>query len=157
MSLITPIADTLVSAEVRLQQSEQGAERLGRRQRVPLDCILTSRYMTEGERVVIHHVQLACPAGSEAVLRAFYSGVLGLDEIDKPPALAPRGGCWFRGYGFELHLGVEADFKPARKAPPALLVSGIDDWASRLAAAGHPVSFDEGFPGMRRFYSSDPH
>jgi catechol 2,3-dioxygenase-like lactoylglutathione lyase family enzyme len=80
--------------------------------------------MTEGEQVVIHHVQLACPAGSETVSRAFYSGVLGLAEIDKPPALAPRGGCWFRGHGFELHLGVEAGFQPARKAHPALLVSG---------------------------------
>jgi catechol 2,3-dioxygenase-like lactoylglutathione lyase family enzyme len=107
--------------------------------------------------VVIHHVLLACPAGSEGVSRAFYRGVLGLDEIDKPPALALNGGCWFRGHGLELHLGVEADFRPARKAHPALLVSGIDDWAARLAAAGYPASFDDGFPGMRRFYSSDPH
>jgi catechol 2,3-dioxygenase-like lactoylglutathione lyase family enzyme len=106
---------------------------------------------------VIHHVQLACPAESEDVSRAFYSGVLGLDEVDKPPALAPRGGCWFRGHGIELHLGVEADFRPARKAHPGLLVSGIDDWAARLAAAGYPASFDDGFPGMRRFYTNDPH
>jgi hypothetical protein len=67
---------------------------------------------------VIHHVQLACPPGSEETLRAFYAGVLGLDELPKPPALAPRGGCWFRGYGIELHLGVEVDFRPARKAHP---------------------------------------
>jgi len=107
--------------------------------------------------IVIHHVLLACPPGSEDASRAFYSGVLGLDEIDKPPALASKGGCWFRGHGFELHLGVEADFRPARKAHPALLVSGIDNWASRLAAVGYPASFDEGFPGMRRFYTSDPH
>ena len=106
---------------------------------------------------MIHHVLLACPAGSEDASRAFYCGVLGLHEIDKPPGLAGRGGCWFRGHGIELHLGVEADFRPARKAHPALLVSGIDDWASRLAAAGYPASFDNGFPGMRRFYTSDPH
>jgi catechol 2,3-dioxygenase-like lactoylglutathione lyase family enzyme len=105
---------------------------------------------------VIHHVQLACPAGTEDRQRAFFSGVLGLTEIDKPQALARRGGCWFRGYGIELHLGVEADFRPARKAHPGLLVQDIDAWAARLAAAGYPVTFDEDFPGMRRFYSEDP-
>jgi catechol 2,3-dioxygenase-like lactoylglutathione lyase family enzyme len=106
---------------------------------------------------MIHHVQLACPAGSENALRAFYSGVLGLAEIDKPPVLAQRGGCWFRGHGIELHLGVEADFRPARKAHPGLLVTGLDGWAARLTAAGYPVSYDDEFPGMRRFYASDPH
>jgi len=106
---------------------------------------------------VIHHVLLACPAGTEDALRAFYSGVLGLTEIDKPPALASRGGCWFRGHGIELHLGVEDDFRPARKAHPGLLVRDIDRWAARLRAAGYPVAFDDEFPGMRRFYSADPH
>ena len=106
---------------------------------------------------MIHHVLLSCPAGSDDALRDFYGGVLGLAEIEKPPALAGRGGCWFRGHGIELHLGVEADFRPARKAHPGLLVHGIDDWAARLAAAGYPVAFDGEFPGMRRFYSEDPH
>jgi catechol 2,3-dioxygenase-like lactoylglutathione lyase family enzyme len=106
---------------------------------------------------MIHHVLLACPAEAEGSSRDFYAGVLGLAEIDKPPALAGRGGCWFRGYGIELHLGVEAGFRPARKAHPALLVTRIDEWAARLTAAGYLVSFDNEFPGMRRFYSSDPH
>jgi catechol 2,3-dioxygenase-like lactoylglutathione lyase family enzyme len=106
---------------------------------------------------VIHHVQLACPAGSEDVLRGFYSGVLGLDEVPKPPALAARGGCWFRGHGIEVHLGVEKQFRPARKAHPGLLVTGLDSWAARLTQAGYPVRFDADFPGMRRFYSEDPH
>jgi catechol 2,3-dioxygenase-like lactoylglutathione lyase family enzyme len=105
---------------------------------------------------VIHHVQLACPAGTEDVQRAFFGGVLGLTEIEKPPALATRGGCWFRGHGIELHLGVEQDFRPARKAHPGLLVQDIDAWAARLTAAGYPVTFDGEFPGMRRFYSADP-
>jgi catechol 2,3-dioxygenase-like lactoylglutathione lyase family enzyme len=100
---------------------------------------------------VIHHVQLACPAGSEDRLRAFYGGVLGLTEIEKPPVLARRGGCWFRGSGIELHLGVEPDFIPARKAHPGLLVSNLGEWA------GYPVAFDDDFPGMRRFYTEDPH
>ncbi len=106
---------------------------------------------------MIHHVQLACPAGSEDRSRAFYADVLELAEIDKPPALASRGGCWFRGHGIELHLGVEDDFRPARKAHPAVLVTGIQAWAARLTAAGYPVNFDDEFPGMRRFYTADPH
>jgi len=104
---------------------------------------------------VIHHVQLACPPGGESALREFYGSVLGLDEIPKPPALAARGGCWFGGHGIELHLGVEEDFRPARKAHPGLLVTGLDAWARRLRDAGYPVQFDDGFPGMRRFYSQD--
>ncbi len=106
---------------------------------------------------MLHHVLLACPTGSEALSRAFYGDVLGLTEIPKPLALAARGGCWFRGHGIELHLGVEADFRPARKAHPGLLVRDIDRWARRLREAGYPVDFDDDFPGMRRFHSEDPH
>ena len=105
---------------------------------------------------MIHHVQLACPPGSEPALREFYGGVLGLDELQKPPGLAARGGCWFSGHGIELHLGVEEDFRPARKAHPGLLVAGLDAWAGRLRNAGYPVLFDDEFPGMRRFYTQDP-
>ena len=60
--------------------------------------------------------------GSEDALRGFYTGVLGFQELAKPPVLAACGGCWFGGDGIELHLGVEQDFRPARKAHPGLLV-----------------------------------
>jgi catechol 2,3-dioxygenase-like lactoylglutathione lyase family enzyme len=106
---------------------------------------------------MIHHVQLACPPESEEASRAFYVGVLGFTELAKPPALAARGGCWFRRDGMELHLGIEQDFRPARKAHPALLVRDLGAWAERLRAAGAPVTIDGEFPGMRRFYSEDPH
>ena len=108
---------------------------------------------------MIHHVQIACPAGSEETLRRFYVGVLGLAELPKPPALAVRGGCWFAGYGIELHLGVEHDFRPAGKAHPGLLWPDLDGLATRLATAGYPVRWAaEGeLPGMRRFHTEDPH
>jgi catechol 2,3-dioxygenase-like lactoylglutathione lyase family enzyme len=111
---------------------------------------------------MIHHVQLAAPPGTEAALRGFYTGVLGFDEIGKPPALVSRGGAWFRGAGLggapiEIHVGVEAGFAPARKAHPGLLVDDIEGWAARLTAAEYPVTWDDGFPGMRRFYSEDVH
>ena len=87
----------------------------------------------------LHHVQLAIPPGGEDRCRDFWGGVLGLTELEKPPVLAARGGCWFRGGELEVHLGVEDPFAPARKAHPGVLVTGLHALADRLAAAGaHP-------------------
>ena len=104
----------------------------------------------------LHHVQLAVPAGSEDACRAFYVGVLGLTEVPKPPALAARGGLWVRADALELHLGVEDDFRPARKAHPGILVGDVDALAARLTAAGVAVRWDGDFPGHRRCYADDP-
>ncbi|MEU9519370.1 VOC family protein [Streptomyces sp. NPDC048224] len=105
----------------------------------------------------LDHVQLAAPPGSEAALRAFYGGVLGMSEVPKPPALAARGGCWFRAGTAQLHLGVEpTGFRPARKAHPALRVTAIDAWAARMHAHGTPVTWDHDLPGHRRFHCADP-
>lgn len=104
----------------------------------------------------LHHVQIACPAGSATALREFYSGVLGLVEIPKPPVLAARGGCWFAAGTAELHCGVEADFRPARKAHPCLLVTDIGALAETVAASGGTVRWDEAIPGVRRFHTDDP-
>lgn len=110
---------------------------------------------------MIHHVQIACPPGAEDRLRAFYVGVLGLVEKPKPASLSGRGGCWFHGYGVELHLGVEADFRPARKAHPGLMWPDLDALAGRLAAAGAPVTWSDELmdlePPLRRFYTEDPY
>lgn len=109
--------------------------------------------------MAFHHVQIACPAGSEDTLRAYYVGVLGMTEKPKPPVLAARGGCWFVDpFDAEVHLGVEVDFRPARKAHPAFIRPDLDDLASNLEAAGYPVTWgDDEVPGMRRFHSEDCH
>src|SRR5690349_2150916 len=104
----------------------------------------------------IDHVQLAMPPGREAEARAFYAGVLGIPEVEKPPHLARRGGCWFGRDGLKVHLGVEADFRPARKAHPAFLVEDLAGLAATLGAAGHPVARDEPLEGYARVYVSDP-
>jgi catechol 2,3-dioxygenase-like lactoylglutathione lyase family enzyme len=104
----------------------------------------------------LHHVQLAIPAGSEDACRRFWGDTLGMTELAKPPALAARGGCWFGGGGVEIHLGVESDFGPARKAHPGILVSGLKDLAARLESAGIPVKWDDEMPGYERFYAADP-
>ncbi|WJV48215.1 VOC family protein [Streptomyces flavofungini] len=104
----------------------------------------------------VDHVQLAAPPGSEGALRGFYVDVLGMTEVPKPGGLAGRGGCWFEAGAVRLHLGVEAGFRPARKAHPGLRVTGIEAYAARLAALGAPVTWDDLLPGHRRFYSEDP-
>ena len=104
----------------------------------------------------VDHVQLAAPAGCEDLLRAYYGDVLGMTEIPKPPVLAARGGCWFQAGAVQLHLGVEDDFRPARKAHPGLRVTGIEAYAARLGAKGARVVWDGDLPGHRRFYSEDP-
>ncbi|MBW4040739.1 MAG: glyoxalase [Acidobacteria bacterium] len=106
--------------------------------------------------VTLHHVQLAMPRGEESTARAFWAGVLGMTELTKPPVLAARGGCWFRGGGLEVHLGVEDPFAPARKAHPGVLVRDLPALAERLENTGLTVTWDDGFPGHHRFYVSDP-
>ncbi len=103
----------------------------------------------------LHHVQVSCPAGGEDAARRFYGDALGIHEVEKPPVLAARGGCWFRGESVEVHVGVEADFVPARKAHPAFLVDDVDDVAARVEHAGFPVTWDDDFPGYRRFHTAD--
>src|SRR3954470_3729232 len=98
----------------------------------------------------LHHVQLAIPPGGEEMARGFYRDVLGMSEIDKPEGLRARGGRWFRGGGWGIRLGVQADFVPARKAHPAVLVDGLDELAAALTAGGRAVDWDPDFPGHRR-------
>ena len=86
--------------------------------------------------VAIDHVQLAMPPGEESTARRFYADVLELPELPKPPQLAARGGCWFGGEGVQLHLGVEQDFRPARKAHPAIRCAGYETLLAKLKSAG---------------------
>ena len=106
--------------------------------------------------IAIDHVQLAMPAGAEPEARVFYAGLLGFTEAVKPPQLAARGGCWFESAGARVHLGVEADFRPARKAHPALLVDDLEALSGRLAAAGVEVRVEAGLEGYAQRYVDDP-
>jgi len=105
----------------------------------------------------LHHVLLAIPPGGEDACRPFYLDALGMAEVVKPPRLAAKGGLWVRADNLEIHLGVENDFRPARKAHPGIRVVGLTALETRLKAAGVEVEWDDDFPGHRRFYAADPH
>ena len=106
--------------------------------------------------IAIEHVQLAMPPGREEEARAFYAGLLGMVEVRKPAHLAARGGAWFEAGEVKVHLGVEEDFRPARKAHPAFVVADLEELVARLRAAGHEVVEDQPLAGWQRVYTADP-
>lgn len=106
--------------------------------------------------LALDHVQLAMPAGREDEARSFYGGLLGFAEQAKPANLAVRGGCWFSRGSIKLHLGVEQDFRPAKKAHPAFLVDDMATLRKTLETAGCHVVEDEPLEGYHRFYVHDP-
>jgi catechol 2,3-dioxygenase-like lactoylglutathione lyase family enzyme len=106
--------------------------------------------------VALDHVQIAMPEGREDEASRFYAGLLGLIEIPKPQNLARRGGCWFESGPVRIHLGVEKEFLPARKAHPAFEVSELPALIERLEMGGHPTRMDEPLAGWNRVYVDDP-
>lgn len=96
------------------------------------------------------------PAGGEADAIAFYGGVLGLTEVEKPPELAANGGCWFENDGVRVHLGIESDFRPARKAHPALIVRDLTALLDVVRAHGLDVVHESPVVGYRRAFVDDP-
>lgn len=106
--------------------------------------------------VGLDHVQLAMPAGREQEARAFYVQLLCLVELPKPPELAARGGAWFQCGALQLHMGVEQDFRPAKKAHPALRVERLEELLSSLRSAGCEVVEDTSVPEIHRAFTADP-
>jgi catechol 2,3-dioxygenase-like lactoylglutathione lyase family enzyme len=105
----------------------------------------------------IDHIQIAMPAGGEEKARAFYINLLGFTEIPKPPELAKRGGAWFESGTTKLHLGVEPDFRPARKAHPAFIVDTLDELLEKIQAAGFEIdSSQPPLEGTKRAHVFDP-
>jgi catechol 2,3-dioxygenase-like lactoylglutathione lyase family enzyme len=112
--------------------------------------------MSASPFTAIDHVQLAMPPGMESEARAFYVALLGMTEIEKPVELKKRGGCWFSSGPVQIHLGIEPDFRPARKAHPALLCRDYDELIARLRNAAIEVKDDQTIPGIQRCHISDP-
>lgn len=96
------------------------------------------------------------PEGGEDKARAFYRDLLGMTALTKPPGLAKRGGCWFASGSVQIHLGVDKDFRPARKAHPALRCGDYERLTARLQKAGIETDVDTNNPGVGRCYIHDP-
>lgn len=107
-------------------------------------------------QITLDHIQLAMPAGGEERARTFFSGILKMQEEQKPEVLASRGGCWFRTEKLIIHVGVDPDFKPQKKAHPAFLTHNLKELASTLQQANFPVSWDTSLPDRNRFFTKDP-
>jgi len=104
----------------------------------------------------IDHVQIAAPPGAEAQARAFFTDTLGMTEVLKPVSLRGRGGVWFQCGAQQLHVGIEADFSPAKKAHPAIHVRNLAELRRRLQQGNIPLTEDHSLPGAERFYVNDP-
>lgn len=104
----------------------------------------------------IDHIQLAAPKGCEEEARTFFKGILGLREVEKPEELKKRGGVWFEFGTFQLHIGVEEPFSPAKKAHPALVVENIEELKKHLQEKKVGFTEDENLPGASRIHLHDP-
>ncbi len=104
----------------------------------------------------LDHIQITAPAGCEGAARDFYGSLLGLPEVDKPEPLRSRGGCWFQCGTQQLHIGVEKDFRPAKKAHPAFAVGDLNELRRALLAHGVKIIDDTSLPDTRRFFAKDP-
>lgn len=105
----------------------------------------------------IDHVQITIPKGSEDMARKFYTGVLGLNEIDKPETLKASGGVWYKAGDIELHLGVEENFNPVKKkAHPAFVVEGLNRIKVHLLQNGVDIKEEIQIEGRKRFSFYDP-
>ncbi|MFK7918730.1 MAG: glyoxalase [Ilumatobacter sp.] len=103
--------------------------------------------------VGIDHVQVAIPVAGENVARGFYVDVLGLQEVPKPATMAARGGAWFEAGAVRVHVGVESDFVPARKAHPALVLRGLRRFVD---ISGLHATWNEEIDGLVRCHVFDP-
>jgi catechol 2,3-dioxygenase-like lactoylglutathione lyase family enzyme len=105
----------------------------------------------------VDHVQLAMPVGEEEKARAFFVNILGFTEIPKPAELVKRGGAWFQSENVRLHIGVEAEFRPARKAHPAFIVDDLESLIAKAQSAGYETDTSQPpLDGYKRAHVFDP-
>ena len=104
----------------------------------------------------INHVQLAAPKGSESIARIFYGEILGFTEVEKPELLRKRGGVWFAFGPYQIHIGIEEPFAPAKKAHPAFQIENLDAFKTHLSNSNVSFVVDTDLPGANRIYIHDP-
>ena len=105
----------------------------------------------------LHHAQITIPTGAEDEARRFYCEVLGLDEVEKPDALAGRGGFWLQLGDQQVHVGTEDGVNRFQtKAHLAYEVDDIEDWQRQMEEQGIQIGDSVPIPGFVRFEIRDP-
>ncbi|MEH6826670.1 VOC family protein [Parasphingorhabdus sp.] len=104
----------------------------------------------------LHHVQLAMPEAGEDQARGFYAEILDIPERTKPAKLQGNGGCWFERENVRVHLGIESDFRSAKKAHPAFQTSDFHDLMKKLKNAGYLIQSADAIDHHARFFVNDP-
>lgn len=106
--------------------------------------------------IALDHIQIAMPKDGEAAARLFYQGILGISEVPKPAGLSGRAGAWFEKGHVKIHLCIEDEFRPAKKAHPGLLVLDLDELLVTLKDNGYSVTYDSSLPDVKRAFTYDP-
>jgi catechol 2,3-dioxygenase-like lactoylglutathione lyase family enzyme len=108
-------------------------------------------------RLELQHVSVPMPADGQERARAFYGGLLGLEERDVPPKLDASELVWFRAGGdCELHV-FASDESPSKRQHLCLRVdAGLDELRRRLEDAGVEVADTTEIVGRPRFMCRDP-
>ncbi len=105
----------------------------------------------------INHIQVTMPFGEEEKAKAFYGGMLGLVELEKPEALKANGGVWFQVGALQVHLGCEDnDRRHHSKAHIAYNVDNIEECRAKFNALGIKVYENTQIEGYKRFDIRDP-
>ena len=103
---------------------------------------------------VLDHVQVMMPEGGEDDARRFYAGILGLTEVEKPEPMRANGGVWFAE---GIHVSGEGGFSPPPPGTPgAARRRHRLAWPRRSPPPAATSSWDERWPGVRRFYTRGP-
>ena len=122
-----------------------------------LDLPMRIVYVQPPRVLRLHHAQITIPVGAEDQARAFYCGLLGMQEIAKPEALAGRGGFWVALGSLQIHIGTEDGVnRQATKAHLAYHVSDINHWRKVLQNEGIEIDSSVPIPGFERFEFRDP-
>jgi catechol 2,3-dioxygenase-like lactoylglutathione lyase family enzyme len=104
----------------------------------------------------LQHVSVAIPLDGADSARAFYGGLLGLEERDVVPKLDPASFIWFRvGGDLELHLMLNED-PPPERAHFCLVVDELEGLRAQIEAAGFATRDATELVGRPRFFCHDP-
>ncbi|HET7923658.1 MAG TPA: VOC family protein [Rhodanobacteraceae bacterium] len=105
----------------------------------------------------LQHAAVTVPVDRLAEARTFYTDILGLREVPRPPELQDRPGIWYSFGSTELHIQArDGVAQETGDRHPALIVDDIEAWRARFAEYGVEVIDQPTIYNRRRFNVRDP-